>query len=361
MIALIPTYEPGTRLVAVVVGLRQHAPWLTVLVVDDGSGAGCDEVFAAVRDAGAEVIRYSINRGKGHALKVGFRHILRAYPGEDVVCADSDGQHGTSDIVRVAERIRRSDDAIVIGGRHFTGRVPLRSRVGNFVARHAFESTTGSVIRDTQTGLRGYPAALLPWLLSIKGERFEYELNLLLDSSANQTRIDEMDIETIYLEHNASSHFRPIVDSVRVMLPLLLFSVVSFGSFLLDMIGLQLLFTATGSLLASVIGARLLSGSMNFLLNRRLVFRAQGRGCARRDALRYLVLALALVAASYLLLTAFTGLGVALLPAKVFTDVTLYVSSFLVQRRFVFARRTVRSPEPDQRPEARRVDAASTP
>jgi len=58
----------------------------------------------------------------------------------------------------------------------------------------------------------------------------------------------------------------------------------------------------------------------------------------------------------HLLLTAFTGLGVALLPAKVFTDVTLYVSSFLVQRRFVFARRTFRSQEQEQ--EARRVDAA---
>ncbi|MDJ0348862.1 bifunctional glycosyltransferase family 2/GtrA family protein [Cryobacterium sp. PH29-G1] len=345
MIALIPAYEPGAHLLEVITGLRQHAPWLTVLVVDDGSGARFDAVFAAAERAGAEVIRYPTNRGKGHALKVGFRHIQRAYPGQDVVCADSDGQHSTTDIVRVAEWIRGSDGAIVLGGRHFTGAVPLRSKVGNLVARHAFESTTGFVIRDTQTGLRGYPAALLPWLLSIKGERFEYELNMLLDSSANHTRIDELDIETIYLEHNASSHFRPISDSLRVMLPLLLFATVSFASFLVDVVGLQLLFTATGSLLASVVGARLVSGSMNFLLNRRLVFRAQGSGHGRGDALRYIVLALALVAASYLFLAALTGLGIALLPAKLLTDTTLYVLSFLVQRRFVFARRDIRAPD----------------
>jgi putative flippase GtrA len=344
MIALIPAYEPGPRLVDVVTGLRQSAPWLTVLVVDDGSGARFDTVFAATQRAGAEVVRYPTNRGKGHALKVGFRHILRAYPGQDVVCADSDGQHSTTDIVRVAERIRDSDGAMVLGGRHFTGTVPLRSKVGNLVARHAFESTTGFVIRDTQTGLRGYPAALLPWLLSIKGERFEYELNMLLDSSANDTRIDELDIETIYLEHNASSHFRPITDSLRVMLPLLLFATVSFGSFLVDVVGLQLLFTATGSLLVSVVGARLVSGSMNFLLNRRFVFRAEASGHGRGDALRYIVLALALVAASYLFLTVLTDLGMALVPAKLLTDATLYVLSFLVQRRFVFARRSSQSP-----------------
>ncbi len=346
MIALIPAYEPGPRLVDVVTGLRQCAPWLTVLAIDDGSGPQFDAVFDAAERAGAEVIRYSTNRGKGHALKVGFRHILRAYPGQDVVCADSDGQHSTTDIVRVAERIRGSDGAMVLGGRHFTGAVPLRSKIGNLVARHAFESTTGSVIRDTQTGLRGFPSAMLPWLVSIKGERFEYELNMLLGSSANHARIDELDIDTIYLEHNVSSHFRPIADSLRVMLPLLLFAVVSFASFLVDVIGLQLLFTATGSLLASVVGARLVSGSMNFMLNRRLVFRAQSSGHGRGDALRYVVLALALVAASYLLLTALTGLGVALVPAKLLTDATLYVLSFLVQRRFVFARRSVRAPQP---------------
>jgi putative flippase GtrA len=346
MIVLIPAYEPDERLTKLLTQLRRDAPGVHIVVVDDGSGASHSPIFAAARVVGAEVIVHEHNAGKGRALKSGFRHIREHWPEADVVCADSDGQHRVDDILRVAERIGRIDGAIVLGGRRFTGCVPARSRFGNAVSRQAFRLASGVRVHDTQTGLRGYPAELLPWLCQVPGDRFEYELHMLLDARAAGHEIDEIAIETIYLEGNESSHFRPIVDSVRVMLPLLVYAVASLSSFLIDFIALQLLVLATGSLLVSVVGARLLSGFLNFALNRRFVFGVAREGDAsggpstlRRQVLRYAALAVSLLAVSFGLLSLLTTIGVALVPAKLVTDVALYVVSYQVQRRLVFTRR----------------------
>ena len=335
MIILIPSYQPTVRLLDVVVGIRRTVPWLTVLVVDDGSGPDYEQVFEAARAAGARVLSYPSNRGKGHALKTGFRYAHSRWPGEPAVTADGDGQHSTGDIIRVAEALR-SSDGIVLGGRRFSGSVPLRSRAGNAVSRHLFRAASGLSVHDTQTGLRGFPAASIGWLTTVKGDRFEYELTVLLEASSAGLSVQELQIETIYLDENASSHFRPIVDSVRVMLPMLRFAASSFSAFLLDLMLLQLLYLATGSLLGSVVGARLMSATVNFVVNRHLVFGTREPGNLKRHVLGYFGLAITLLAASYGLLAGLTALGLPLLAAKVVTDAALYLASFAVQRRLVF-------------------------
>ncbi|MBX3099613.1 MAG: GtrA family protein [Salinibacterium sp.] len=337
MIILIPAYEPDARLTDLVLELQAANPSAGILVVDDGSGPHFAHVFAATDAAGATVIGYGVNRGKGHALKLGLRFIQKHFPGQDIVCADSDGQHTVTDILRIAARVREADGAMILGGRRFTGMVPARSRLGNTVSRQAFRLATGVPIHDTQTGLRGYPAGMIDWLLSVKGNRFEYELNLLLRSRAAGIAIDEVEIETVYLEHNASSHFRPIVDSVKVFTPLLAYLASSLGAFVIDAVGLVVLFALTNSLFVSVVGARLVSASVNFLVNRHAVFHGE-RGSFRRDLLRYLALAGALLASSYVWLYVLTQWGTPLVVAKLITDVTLYIISFKVQRRFVFAK-----------------------
>ncbi|MFB2586667.1 GtrA family protein [Herbiconiux liukaitaii] len=334
MIVLIPSYQPDTRLVHLVAELRLAAPDATVLVVDDGSGPEYRPVFESARTAGAQVVGYAENHGKGHALRHGFRQARRHHPGEVVVCADSDGQHRMADILRVAENVSRG--VITLGGRLFTGAVPVRSRLGNSVSRGAFRAATGIAVEDTQTGLRGYHPSLLDWLITVKGDRFEYELNVLLEARAAGHRIDEIAIETVYLDHNASSHFRPIVDSVRVMRPLLRFGASSLLAFLIDAIALQVLFGVTGSLIVSVVGARVLSASVNFLVNRQLTFRSRERRPVKKDALRYAALAATLLVANLLLLEALTRVGLPLLLAKCATELVLYVASFVVQRRVVF-------------------------
>lgn len=349
MIILIPAYEPDERLVRLAASIRAASD-AHVVVVDDGSGSDYRQVFDAARALGCTVIGHATNRGKGHALKEGFRYVALHHPGEDVVCADCDGQHTVVDIVRVADRLRSAHGAMVLGERRFTGVVPARSRLGNAATGVLVRMATHLPVHDTQTGLRGYPASMLDWLQTVDGDRFEYELNLLLHATGAGYEVEEIGIETIYLDGNLSSHFRPVVDSVRVCAPLLRFSLSSLAAFGLDTVALLALHTLTGNLLASVVGARVISSTVNFLTNRRLVF-AHGQdkriGAA---AIQYWTLAVALLAASYGLLSALTHAGLPLLAAKVLTEATLFAVSYQVQRRLVFARPSEVRPPADGAP-----------
>jgi len=340
VIVLIPAYEPGPRLAGVVAGLLGADPDVEVVVVDDGSGPGFAPVFALVAGLGATVLRHGVNLGKGAALRTGFDHVIRAHPGDDVVTADADGQHTVTDILRVADELRADAAAgtpsLVLGCRAFSGRVPVRSRAGNAVARSVFRLAAGWSLSDTQTGLRGIPAELVEWVRDQPGERFAYEQNVLLRSRRAGVAAREVPIETVYLDGNASSHFRPVADSLRIMLPLLLFAASSLIAFAVDTVVLLVLTAVTGALIPAIIAARAVSATVNFAVNRRVVFRARGRAGMPRQLVRYAVLALALLASNIVWLDALTRYGVPLVAAKVLTEAVLFVTSYGVQRSFVF-------------------------
>ncbi|WP_086150605.1 glycosyltransferase [Cellulosimicrobium sp. KWT-B] len=334
---VVPAYQPDARLVALVDALRAAVPGSPVVVVDDGSDRRCGGVFRTVRALGAVVLTVPVNRGKGYALRTGIRWVRDRLPGHGVVCADADGQHTVVDVLRVAARSQAEPEAVVLGARRFAGDVPVRSRVGNAATRWAFAATTGTRVRDTQTGLRAYGPGLLGDLLAVRGDRYEYELRALLEATRAGRRIVEVDVATVYLDDNASSHFRPVADSLRVWAPLVRFAASSLGSAAVDVVALLVLHALTGSLLAAVVGARLLSAGVNFAVNRRLVFPGGRDLPLRVAAARYVALAAVLLAASYGLLALLTGIGLPLLAAKVGTDVVLVATSYEAQRRVVFA------------------------
>jgi putative flippase GtrA len=333
MIVLVPSFEPDARLVDLVRGLVAADPALHVLVVDDGSGPAHAHLFDAVMALGAVVVRHDVNRGKGRALKSGFHHAAALWPGEDVVCADSDGQHTPHDVLAVVERVAASRTAMVLGARQFTGPVPNRSRLGNGLTRRLFFLTTGIDLTDTQTGLRAYPAEMLGWLGEVDGERFEYELELLLRAHDAGHAIVEVPISTVYLDDNASSHFRPVRDSARVYAPLARFAASSGLAAVLDYFLLFVLHALTGSLALSVLGARVASAGVNYTTNRRFVFHRGGPASAPR----YAALVTAILAANWTLMHTFVvALGTSLLLAKLITEGLLLPLSYAVQHRFVF-------------------------
>lgn len=338
MIILIPAFEPDEKLLQLIKDLKQAAPSTGILVVNDGSGPAFEALFQQAKVLGAAVIGYQNNHGKGQALKTGFNYIGANHPGQHVVCADSDGQHCVRDILRVAGQVRGG--TMVLGERHFTGQVPLRSRVGNGATRLFFALATGTWLTDTQTGLRGYPAQLLPWLQTVRGNRYEYELNLLLEARSRGHHLQSVPIETIYLHNNESSHFRPVRDSLRIYAPLLKFSLSSLTGFAVDVVAFLALMAATGSLLLAVLGARAISSGINFAINRSLVF-PEGRAVPlKRTAAHYFALVVVLLAANYGLLFTLTQAGVPSLPAKLVTETALFLLSFTVQKRFLFRGKT---------------------
>ncbi|KAA8785400.1 putative flippase GtrA [Paenibacillus sp. 4624] len=337
MTILIPSYEPDVRLLNLVMQLQTFKLG-PIVIVDDGSGDAYRGIFKTAEAYGCTVLTHEVNLGKGRALKTGFQYIREHGPQGGVVCADSDGQHLPHDIRSIVETLlAQTNPGIVLGSRRFTGKVPARSRFGNRVTRAVFSLTTGIKVYDTQTGLRGFPYAMLDWLCQIPGERFEYEMNMLLTAHKEGYAITEEFIDTVYLDHNESSHFRPLADSFRIYMPILMFSTSSVISALIDFGLLFIVQYFTHNLFLSVVAARLCSSMFNYTINRKYVFSA-GRSAKIRQSLpKYFSLVMLVLLLNYGLLYFYNEqLIIPLLAAKILTEISIFVFSYWAQRRFVY-------------------------
>lgn len=336
MIVVIPAYEPDEKLLHVVDDLRRDTAY-AIVVVDDGSSAAAQPVFAALPED-VTLLRHAENRGKGRALKTAYEYIAAHFPQtEGVVTVDADGQHLPADVARVSEEWAAHPEALVLGSRRFTGDVPWRSRTGNAITRAVFRLSTGVAVFDTQTGLRAFAVSRIPMMLEMRGERYEYEINVLLYATRQRIPIREVTIETVYIADNASSHFHPLRDSWRIYKMILLFVASSLLSALVDYV-LVLAFSAVFAmqaqgLLLSVVLARVISSFLNYMLNRKFVFGDR----SRRSVLRYYLVAAGILLANYGLLSALSAV-LPLALAKLLVELALYPLSFYLQRKFVFVR-----------------------
>ncbi|MDD2458132.1 MAG: bifunctional glycosyltransferase family 2/GtrA family protein [Eubacteriales bacterium] len=333
---LIPAFQPDKKLVNLVRDL--HAAGLEkIVVVDDGGGSESAALFAEIRTLNVPVVTHVVNQGKGRALKTGLNYILEHGLGDwGVITADADGQHKPDDIEKIARAMTLDPDALVLGVREFKGDVPLRSKFGNRMTRLIFTAINGADIRDTQTGLRGLPARHLRLFLQLKGEQYEYEMNQLLAIRTHEIKVSQVQIATVYIEANQSSHFNPVLDSLKIYGLLLRFMASSSTAGLIDLgIFYGLSHLLPGYLLATVVAARIVSSLVNYFLNHTLVF---ARGSRHRQSLaRYYVLATIIMLLSYSLIRLFNQvLGWPLLLAKISGDGLLYVLSFYMQREFVY-------------------------
>lgn len=335
MTILIPAYEPTTRLIELVHELK-YTCTSDIIIVNDGSRKEFQSIFDEVENIGCIVLTHEENKGKGRALKTGFDYLLKIGQRKGVVTADCDGQHLPSDIKKVMQELTTNEQQIILGSRKFIGKVPFRSRLGNTLTRSIFRLTSGIKLYDTQTGLRGFSADMLPWLCSINGERFEYEMNMLLEAESAGFGFHEVDIETVYLEENKSSHFHYVKDSYRVYLPILKFSFSSISSALLDFILLTIIFHLSSNLFLAVVIARCCSALFNYTMNKKFVF--QKDIDTKKSLLQYITLASIVMFANYGVLQFYFNIGISLLAAKILTEATIFFFSYWAQRKFVFAR-----------------------
>lgn len=339
-IALIPAYNPEPCLINLVQKLKGKGFW--IMVVNDGSSEKHKGIFQEIDDAGSVLIlTHTKNKGKGGALKTGLTYIQKYISNNYiVVTVDADGQHSPKDVEMVCKIAQKHLGCLVLGRRKIQKETPLKSRLGNQITRMVYMFTTGIRIYDTQTGLRAFDHTLLPELLTIPGERYEYEMNVLLSCSRNKIPMIEIGIETIYINDNASSHFNPFKDSCRIYKEILKFSASSLISFILDYGIYSLLlwftegFSKSISLFLSNIIARILSGCFNYQVNQNLVFHEKtGSGKA---AVQYILLAAGILAGNTLLLEAFVHLGMNQYIGKLCTELIFFLISWFVQRTFIF-------------------------
>lgn len=348
---VIPSLDPDEKLSATVAAAIE-AGIDDIILVDDGSRPACRHYFTELAQRPeVTLLTHEVNQGKGAALKTAFAYFLANRTDRTgVVTADGDGQHATADILACGKALGGGESAVVLGCRDFSQEnVPARSRMGNHLTSLVFRLLFGMNISDTQTGLRAIPTRYIEPLMAARGTRYEFETNMLLLMGSLKIPSREIAIQTIYIEENRSSHFRPVRDSLRVYGLIIKYAASSLTSCGLDVLLFFLfglfLFPGSGRLnvFLSTALARILSAAVNFFMNRALVF--ESRANIPRTFLRYACLAVPIMLASWLLvylLSNVLSIQSALLRTviKVPVDTVLFLISFRVQRQWVFRDKT---------------------
>lgn len=344
---IIPSLNPDDKLVKVVDSLIEYG-FNDIIIVNDGSNAEHMAPFEQVEKyEQCTILTHAVNEGKGRGLKDAFVYCLANRPDiSGVVTVDGDNQHKAKDISNCVKAMEKSKDNVVLGVRDFSGKnVPPKSKFGNNMTSFVFKFACGLNISDTQTGLRAIPREYLELFSNIKGERFEYETNMLLELKHSGIPFQEVKIETVYIEDNASTHFNPIKDSLKIYGVIFKFLFSSVMSSVIDLAAFSVLsfilyhqMDKSLSILYATIGARVISSLFNYTFNRKAVFKS--KGSVKHSFIKYYILCVCQLMVSYGLVYSVTKLlslgGVLTVIAKAVIDTGLFLISFQIQRRWVF-------------------------
>ncbi len=324
---LIPAYEPDEKLLQLLDEIEQAG--LSALVVNDGSGPDYDALFEQAAQK-ATVIALAQNGGKGAALRFGMNYIKTDCPDcAYVITCDADGQHLVSDVVRVNERLHSGAD-FVLTVRRRRHDIPLRSRFGNTMSRVVYTLLTNQYLSDNQSGLRGFAVSHLDWLLKVRQDGYDYEMNMLYAANKQGIRITTLPIEAIYIGNNESSHFKPVQDTVRIYRSLFSSAAATFLTFMTMQMALLVL-TLTVNINYITITIPTLAGmcgSLQLVLERFVTF----RGFRYRDYYSILIYTV-IYFTVYLLGSMLLGLAFEKIPLIVAFDVVYIL--FLPLRYFM--------------------------
>jgi len=348
VVPVIPSLNPDQKLIDYVSALIKLG-FEKIIIVNDGSSQKHDKYFDKLIDKKECIIlKHTVNKGKGSALKTAFNYYLENFSNYDgVVTADSDGQHSPEDTLKVALKLSTNKNSLVLGTRDFNEKqVPFKSRYGNKITTFVFKLFYDKKINDTQTGLRGLSKEFIKTCLVLPGERFDYEINMLIEAVDKKINIIEETIETIYIGDNASSSFNPLNDSIRiykVMLgKFLKFYFSGIFSFIVDIM-LFILFSSFMfnnlldhySIIISTAMARIISSLINYTLNRNVVFGSKVKN--NKLLFKYYSLCIIKMIVSALLVSLLfniTIMGKSV--CKIIVDMFLLVISYKIQQKFIF-------------------------
>jgi glycosyltransferase involved in cell wall biosynthesis len=342
VVLVIPAYKPSAGLVSWVDTVMKNSGELfcQVVIIDDGSGLEHRKLFQELRERPlVTILEHAINLGKGAALKTGFNHTLIHQPQANaVVTADADGQHAPHDVAKIAGAAIENPGCLVLGYRQFSSDVPMRSRLGNLITVGVFRLLGGMKIKDTQTGLRAWPKKLCLEGLRIALNGYNFEMENLVRSKdwlAQESKIVELPIDTIYLDDNQASHFNPILDSMRIYFVLLRYFGASLVAFGVDNVVFMISKLLGAEILTSQVVARTLAVLVVFTLLRCVVFNSDARW--QVSLTKYLMLVFAFGAMSYAAINFLhDSYGVNVLAAKLLAEAILFLAGFAISRLFIF-------------------------
>jgi glycosyltransferase involved in cell wall biosynthesis len=337
---IIPAYKPDFKLSLLIEKLIA-LNFTQIIVIDDGSGIEYKSLFSSLESSSCFVIHHTTNLGKGAAIKSGIKYLASNLPKiTGFITCDGDGQHQPKDIEAVSLALEASPDSLILGSRDLKLKiVPLKSRLGNAFSSFYFKMTTGITCHDTQTGLRGIPLSLIELALSIPENRYDYEMIFLTRSAKEGTTLEFVPIETVYLNDNSSSHFRPVVDSIRIYKEPIKFAFSSLLSAGVDLGIFTILTTILDDNIVKIVFiatvvARIISGLLNFLLNRLWSFK--NTSSIKNQFKRYFALYILQLTLSIVFVSLLAFIPIHLTLIKLIVDSMLFIGSFFIQKNWVF-------------------------
>lgn len=350
-IILIPAFNPPAQFVEYVNELIKSG-FEHILVIDDGSDEKFKEYFQQISvQSQVTVYTHIKNMGKGRALKNGFNYAYSLWGNNSdvkgIITVDSDGQHTVKDVIKIHMALENQEKpSLILGVRNFYGKdIPKKSSFGNKTTSKVFKLFYGKKLRDTQTGLRGIPKEYVRDYIDLHGERFEYEMNMLIYAAENNQRIEEIPIETIYINKNDETHFRPIADSFKIYRLIfgsfLKFVMSSLSASIIDLTLFKIFTVLLAALsdniqiLAATAAARIISSIYNFEVNKRGVFRSMEK--IKPEAVKYFFICVVqmLASAGFVMLLNHIFGGSKLLE-KIIVDMILFLVSYQIQLKWVF-------------------------
>jgi glycosyltransferase involved in cell wall biosynthesis len=207
--AVIPAFNARASVGDVVEQTCVHIP--KVVVVDDGSE---DDTAEVARESGAEVLIHPENRGKGAALRTAFEY-LASTGWKSVVTLDADGQHLPDDIPALLGAFEPDVD-LVLGTRdHLFEEMIWFRQLSNAISSRLISIAAGTRLADVQTGFRIYSMNLLA-VTGFEENRFDAESAVVVRASRSGFRIATVPVHLGYVDGRCTSHYRPIVDSLRI-------------------------------------------------------------------------------------------------------------------------------------------------
>jgi len=335
---IIPAYNPDEHLIELIDNIRKNSN-LAIFIIDDGSKKDTQKFFKEIEDKNYKdvvILKHAINMGKGAALKTVFNYILVNYPNiKGVVTLDSDGQHSIKDCLRVLKVLETKNSSLVLGYRSFSRDIPLKSYIGNNISKFIYKIVLGRSFQDTQTGLRGLNREFMKECLKIKSNRFEFETEQLAIATQKNLDIDEIAIETIYIENNKASSFRPLVDSVKIYFVLFRYGITSIITALSDFIVFLIALSMGASIFWANMIARTVSiGVQYFLIGKYVFFSKATLKSFIIFSIYVYIMGIVSASTQVLLVKDF---NTPVVPTKIIVEGLLFFVNFAFLRLFIFS------------------------
>jgi glycosyltransferase involved in cell wall biosynthesis len=215
---VIPAYNEGTVIASVIRDVQKEG-WKDIIVADDGS---TDSTYDEAKKTGVIVLRHSLNRGKGAAVKTGFEAAKKLHA-DCIVTIGADGQHDPKDIKRLFELLHKGND-VVLGVRNFDEKhIPRLKVVGNYIGNFFTWMLYGVWVTDSQSGIRAYNRKALN-SITIYNDRYEFETEIVREISRNNLTWKEIPISVRYTDYDQNKkNKQSLISAIKTMLRLVMF------------------------------------------------------------------------------------------------------------------------------------------